>query len=390
VPRILRGAGPVVVQSFWRWSETHCSPVIQTPAPMRIALDLADESPAPASRSAVVQQSLAEVPMQVVGLDIGYSNLKLAFGQAGRRPQLRVLPAMAAPRAHVAEQLEGTSRAGPAGIPVRVDGEAWIAGVRPSRVSGWQRALHADYAASDSHRALLLAALSLLEVDRVDRLVTGLPVSQAVDAERREALRTRILGRHVTSRGVVEVADVRVIAQPVGTFIEVLMQAGEAIVDVIGDGTVLVIDVGFFSVDWAVLVNGDLRRTSTGTSLEAMSVLIEAAAGLIAADCAGKPPTAALERSLAEGGASILYRGERVALAPYLEQAARQTARVALEALRQDLRREHTEVDLILLTGGGSALFAPLVGALFGPVPLHIPADPVGANARGYFYYGGR
>jgi hypothetical protein len=47
-------------------------------------------------------------------------------------------------------------------------------------------------------------------------------------------------------------------------------------------------------------------------------------------------------------------------------------------------------VDLILLTGGGSALFLPLVRELFDKVPLHVPADPVGANARGYFYYGGR
>ena len=50
----------------------------------------------------------------------------------------------------------------------------------------------------------------------------------------------------------------------------------------------------------------------------------------------------------------------------------------------------HTEVDLIVLTGGGSALFAPVVAELFDQAPLHIPADPVGANARGYFYYGGR
>jgi plasmid segregation protein ParM len=239
--------------------------------------------------------------MQVVGLDTDYSNLKLAYGPASTRPRLRLLPASAAPRAHVATRLEGTSRVGTAGIAVQVNGEEWIAGVRPTRISGWQRALHADYALSDSYGALLLAALSLLGVDRVDRLVTGLPVSQAMDAERREGLRTRIVGRHATGRGIVEVADVRVIAQPVGTFIDVLMHAGDDIVDVIGDGTVLVIDVGFFSVDWAVLVNGDLRRTATGTSLEAMSVLIEAAAGLVGTDCGGKPPTAAIERSLEDG-----------------------------------------------------------------------------------------
>jgi len=191
-------------------------------------------------------------------------------------------------------------------------------------------------------------------------------------------------------RRPVEVADVRVVAQPVGAFVDVLVHAGEAVVDVIGDGTVLVLDVGFFSVDWAVLVNGDLRRTAVGTSLEAMSVVIDAAAALIGADPGGKPPAAVVERALAEGRAAILYRGQRVRLAPYLARAAERIGRIALEALRQDLRREQTEVDLIVLTGGGGALFGPLVQDLFDPVPIHVPADPVVANARGYFHYGGR
>lgn len=197
--------------------------------------------------------------MQVVGLDIGYSNLKIADGRSGTVPRLRVLPAIAAPQRHVAVQLDGATGAGPAGVAVLVNGEPWIAGVRPTRVSGWQRALHADYAASSSYQALLLAALSQLGTPRIDRLVTGLPVAQAVDPRRRDALRQQLLGCHDTARGVVEVADVRVIAQPIGSFIDVLMQGADDVVDLISDGTVLVIDVGFFSVDWSVLVNGDLR-----------------------------------------------------------------------------------------------------------------------------------
>ncbi|WP_051023719.1 ParM/StbA family protein [Thiorhodovibrio frisius] len=207
--------------------------------------------------------------MQVVGLDIGYSNLKLAFGWAGTKPELRVLPAMAAPVEHVAVQLDGTSRASPTGIPVQVDGQKWMAGVRPTRVSGWSRALHASYADSDAYRALVLGALTLVNAPRIDRLVTGLPVSQAVDVKQRESLRARLLGRHATGIGVVEVAEVRVIAQPVGTFVDALVQGDDALISVISEGTVLILDVGFFSVDWAVLVQGDLRRTATGTSLEA-------------------------------------------------------------------------------------------------------------------------
>jgi plasmid segregation protein ParM len=327
--------------------------------------------------------------MEVLGLDVGYSNLKLAAGRSGGAPELRVMPAMAAPQAQVAAHLEGISGTDD-GVAVMLDGRRWIAGVAPTRVCGWQRALHEDYTASESYRALVAAALGQVGRRQIGRLVTGLPVAQAVDAQRREALRAQLLGRHDTPAGVVEVLDVRVVAQPVGSFVDALVHAGEAVIDQISDGTVIVIDVGFFSVDWSVFVHGDLRRTATGTSLEAMSVLIEAAAEHIRTLRGGKPPAAAIERALAAGQTVIRSRGERIDLAPLLEQAARETGRVALEALRQDLRREHTNADLILLTGGGSALFEPLVRALFAGVPLHRPADPVTANARGYFYYGAR
>lgn len=333
--------------------------------------------------------------MPFVGLDIGYSNVKLAWGQAGGRPRLQVLPAMAAPKAMVAETLGMTTKGGRTtptedGIAVTVNGEPWIAGIRPSRVSGWQRALHADYPASRSYQALWLAALGQIPGARIECLVTGLPVAQAMDPARREALRQRLRGEHQTPRGLVDVIDVRVLAQPIGTFIDVLMQAGPEVLDRISEGTVLVLDVGFFSVDWALLVGGDLRRTTTGTSLEAMSVLIEQAAARIATERGGQPPVAAIERALGEDRATMLARGHRVTLAPYLEQAAAERVPIALEALRQDLRREHTEVDLILLTGGGARWFAPALGALFPGVPLQQPVDPVSANARGYFHYARR
>ncbi|KAA6183734.1 ParM/StbA family protein [Thiohalocapsa marina] len=328
--------------------------------------------------------------MFVVGLDIGYSNLKLAAGACGSTPRTQVLPAVAAPQLHVAQRLESGNSRSPDGIAVSVHGQHWIAGVAPARVSGWQRALHEDYVTSDTYQALLLAALQVIGAQRIDRLVTGLPVAQAMEPAQRERLRARLQGRHALTDGAVEIAEVRVIAQPVGAFVELLMRADAPTLERIGAGTVLVIDVGFFSVDWAVLVNGDLRRTASGTSLEAMSVLIDAAAERLRGQRAGKAPVAAIEQALAQGRPAILLHGDWVALAPYLQLAAREVGAVALEALRRDLRHEQTNVDLLLLTGGGAALFEPAVRRVFPAVPLQLPPDPVGANARGYFHYGCR
>ncbi|MEA3644261.1 MAG: hypothetical protein VBE63_30700, partial [Lamprobacter sp.] len=160
--------------------------------------------------------------MVVVGLDIGYGNLKLAAGCCGEPPLERMMPAVAAPEAHVAERLAGApsrTRDGLAeGIRLSLHGQPWIAGINPARVSGWQRALHEDYAASDSYQALVLAALQLVDEPHIDRLVTGLPVAQASDPDAREQLRQRLQGRQRLAKGSVEIAEVRVIAQPVGAF----------------------------------------------------------------------------------------------------------------------------------------------------------------------------
>jgi plasmid segregation protein ParM len=225
----------------------------------------------------------------------------------------------------------------------------------------------------------------------VDRLVTGLPVAQAQDPGRREALRRALLGRHGTEQGVVEVGEVRIVPQPVGGFVDLLWSPldGDTLAR-IEEGTVLVLDAGYYSFDWALIVAGELRRGASGTSLEAMSVLLERAAGVIAAQHGGRPQPLALEAALRQGREQLLVLGQRVQIKPVLERAAREVGGVALEALRQALRREATNVDLVVVTGGGGALYGRQAADLFPGAEVRLAPDPVGANARGFFHYGRR
>ena len=73
---------------------TERSPVI-LPCRLRLVLRTGFRLPTCSSSAAVVQWAPAEVLKQVVGLDIGYSDLKVTFRQARKWPQLRVLPATA-------------------------------------------------------------------------------------------------------------------------------------------------------------------------------------------------------------------------------------------------------------------------------------------------------
>ena len=147
--------------------------------------------------------------MVIVGLDVGYSNLKIAAGEAGGVPQVSMRPAGAAPAQRLGERV-GSGPAPADGIYVDVRGQRWIAAVEPGRLEGWQRPLHEDYATSPAYEALVKAGLVLADYRRIDQLVTGLPVSQAREPRRREALTRLLVGRHATDQGEVEVEAVRV------------------------------------------------------------------------------------------------------------------------------------------------------------------------------------
>jgi plasmid segregation protein ParM len=328
--------------------------------------------------------------MIVLGLDVGYSNLKVAVGEAGAAPTVLLRPAGAAPAAHLGERV-AAGRVAQDAVLVAIDGEPWAAATEPARFEGWARPLHADYSATPAYLALVRAALALASHPRIDRLVTRLPVSQAQDPQRREALRRLLLGQHLTERGRITVADARVVPQPVGAFIDlVCAERTPEMLSRIEEGTVLVLDAGFYSFDWALIVAGELRRGASGTSLEAMSVVLEQAAARIAERHGGRPQPLALEAALRQGRAQIRVLGAEIPLGPLLAEVAREVGAVALEALRQALRREVSNVDLVVLAGGGGSLYGEQAAALFPGAAVRLAPDPVAANARGFFHYGAR
>jgi len=326
--------------------------------------------------------------MLVAAIDVGYSNLKLAVGHPGSEPRVSVRPAGAAPLDRLGERIGETRPAADPATPILVEiqGRRWAAGIEPARFSGWARSLHEDYATTDAYLALVKAALVLTGEHAIETVVTGLPVSQANDPRRRDAVRRLIIGTHTHARGVIEVGNVRVLPQPVGAYLDLVWCGTDpALLDRIETGAVLVLDAGFYSFDWALIVAGELRRAASGTSLEAMSVLLERAARRLADEHGGKPVPLGLEAAVRSGQPTFRQAGQVVPLAPVLTLVAREVAAVALEALRQSLRRESSNIDLVLLAGGGGELYGARVGSLFPGASVVVSVHPVAANVRGFF-----
>jgi len=130
--------------------------------------------------------------LNTLGIDIGYSNLKLAYGAKGGTPRTLLRPAGAAPVDRFGSRFDG--KAHEDFLHVQVDGQEFVAGVSPDRAEMWSRSLHADYPASASYKALFHAGLLLSEMDRIDVLVTGLPVSQYLDETRKQAIADQMRG----------------------------------------------------------------------------------------------------------------------------------------------------------------------------------------------------
>jgi hypothetical protein len=79
--------------------------------------------------------------------------------------------------------------------------------------------------------------------------------------------------------------------------------------------------------------------------------------------------------------------GSPVELAPYLTAAAKRTASAAITAVRRSMRSERRAVDVVLLTGGGAAIYADAAREAYPRSQVVVSADPVLANACGFWDY---
>jgi plasmid segregation protein ParM len=323
--------------------------------------------------------------MFVLGMDIGYSNLKLAWGDKNAKaPATAIYPAGSAPADCISASITSN---GNRGFKVVVEGEEYVAGIEQSSIDGWERVLSKEYPFSTDYKALFFASLMAVEKDTVDLLVTGLPVEQCSDKAYKESVQKHLEGRHEIRPGkFVTVTKVMVIPQPVGAYIDYLMSCeNPAIVQA---SRVLVIDPGFFSVDYCAIDKGNFDKASSDSSQEAMSVLLEEAGKLITEDH-GRPFDLASLEDAVRGDMQVPVFGKMVNLAPYLTLAATNVAETVMRKVRQNLRRSKVQgADFTLLTGGGADLYKQSASKIMEGSQVVTAYDPVLSNAKGFFEYG--
>lgn len=318
-------------------------------------------------------------------VDIGYSNLKQAFGFEDSKPTMLISPVGAAPESRLPQDFQ-IARDG--GVEVLVNGEPFVACVQPGRLSNWTRTLNEGYQDSDTYRALLHAALLQTGREQIDVVVTGLPVDLYKDRDLRERLRASLEGTHEVAKGVrVHVAEARVIAQPIGAYFDFIDQFED--LELLEEARVLTLDPGYFSFDWVTIDQGDVRAESSDTNHLASSKVLEKAVELMRENYGRRAVTAEqLEVAIRHGRDEVLAKGTRVEFRPYLEKASKEIGPVVLNDVKNSMRAADRDVDFIFLAGGGAVFYRDATAAAFPDTRIIVPKEPVFANVRGYWFFG--
>lgn len=327
-----------------------------------------------------------------IGLDIGYSSVKIAYGD-GTYPEQVQLPVGAGPERLCGVGIDGSVARGH-GHQVVIDGEPWVAGVDPSRLTQFVPCMDASYSSSSEYRALFYAALAEVGAPVVDFLVTGLPVTHFLDSAHRKRLEALMTGTHHIREGLtVEVGKAVVVPQPAGAFTALLLdrRVDQNVFTVQPDASVLVVDPGHYSLDW-VIFHRSFNMDSSGSTSIAGERIVRQAADLLSQRHGVRVPVQKLQEAVLHNAGPLVVGRHLIEFWPAMKEVARDSIRANLTALRGSVRQvtDTRGVDVVLVTGGGAKLFQDSLAEAFPEAHVIAMREPVTANARGFFAYCGQ
>jgi plasmid segregation protein ParM len=235
------------------------------------------------------------------------------------------------------------------------------------------------YVQSPEYMALLRGALYFMNVDRIDLLVLGLPVSMF--GQCKTLLERRATGEHNVGNGrMVTVARALAVAQPQGALVTYAVQHDS--LDVIKRQESLIIDAGSRTFDW--LCARGLRLVSNRSHSAPYGVYN--ITHLIAEAISAK-----IGESYEDRDAIDLALRKQKPLTIFGESHPIERYRPIVDSIAQEAVRAMSlliggkyRFDNIVLVGGGAHLFKKALREAFPKQRLQEVSEPIHANVRGY------
>lgn len=295
------------------------------------------------------------------------------------------------------ENLLGTSR-NDEHLQIELDGASYFVGELSERQST-SRSFTLDQSqfVSASSKILALATLSHFVSDDSQpvKLVVGLPIGHY--RQFKAELATMLKGTHafisVDAEGNkrsmnINVADVRVLPQPLGTVMDRLLSSlGAPTNQRFATDKIGVIDVGFRTTDYTISDKGRYSERGSLTTKNGISVAFSKVANKLKETCGIDIEIYRLFTAVDQG--SIKVRGKAYDLKKISEASLKQLASViAIDA--NQVWSDDWDIDAIMITGGGGAVLAPYIQAqLQGiTIPIKQDLDYRLHNVRGYYKFG--
>ncbi len=252
-------------------------------------------------------------------------------------------------------------------------------GGNPSRV------LDPSFSRSDNYIALVRGALYYMGASSIDNLIVGLPVSTYRDLH--EELAKTLTGDHPIPSCVlgagstfVTVHRVRALPQPMGAFFDHVYRANR-FTD-IGQRKHLVIDPGFFTLDWLLCHGVKAIEHRSGAHNGGVSSILRTINDAIGRDLKTQiTELTELDNAIRENR-NPRYFGNEVDISRFKPLIMMKT-REAVSALAASVGNS-ADIDSIILAGGGTQLYKEAVQEKFPHHQIHIAHDPVFANVRGF------
>jgi plasmid segregation protein ParM len=312
-------------------------------------------------------------------IDAGYGNIKYVVARSAQDITCRMFPSLAPVASHL-KLTTGMSMARDTVI-IEVDGTPYEVGPEAGLVLGRHhaRVLHGEYVDTPQYLALMRGALSYMRVGEVDLLVVGLPVS--LMNSKAHVLAKRLQGQHLVNGREVTVQHVWTIAQPLGGFVDYAM--GQGIYQRLADQINLVVDVGYYTVDWLTGLGLQCMPERTGSFPGGVHSILNAVARSVSEEL-GEAYTDcdAIDRSLKSGMGALSIGTHALDLTRHW-RLAQVSVDEAVTAIANSVGNVQ-DVRNIILVGGGAKHYQAAIRKRFPRPILTMAPNPIFSNVRGF------
>lgn len=319
----------------------------------------------------------------VRGVDVGYGHVKASMSKNSTSGEIRckAFPSFApeAKSDHLSGDLSKRDT-----VVVHVDGRSYEVGpdVENALSRHDTRYLNDDYCMSPTYLALVRGALHYMAVPSIDMLVVGLPVANLF-ARRNDLIKLLTDLHNVGNSRTVNVSCVKVLAQPIGGFMDYAFHSGRF--DQIITERNLIVDPGYFTLDWVVTNGYQIVADRSGSNDGGVFSLIRVIAQKIEKYLRRQYTDYQLiERAV--NGMPFYLDGKPHDIKPFVDEAIH-VVHKAVIAMKNGIGR-HTDIRNIILVGGGAEIFREAVETAFPGYEVAVAKDPVFSNVRGFHLFG--